>query len=80
MAKDSAAAEPVPGPAADVEAAPDGQAPARPEPEVIRPRPRRSQADGAERREARIPPPPDDPGVKQRDEDEEGMPGRFRLF
>jgi HemY protein len=58
----------------------DGQAPAQPEPEVIRPRPRRSAAEGREQREARIPPPPDDPGVKQSEADDEIAPGRFRLF
>jgi HemY protein len=58
----------------------DGQAPAKPEPEVIRPRPRRPAAEGRDQREVRIPPPPDDPGVKQSEADDEIAPGRFRLF
>jgi HemY protein len=46
----------------------------------IAPRPRRSSADGEGRREVRIPPPPDDPGVKPDEEEVETAPGRFRLF
>jgi HemY protein len=40
----------------------------------------RSSADREEEREARIPPPPDDPGVKDAEEEDGTAPGRFRLF
>jgi HemY protein len=43
-------------------------------------RPRRSSADREEKREVRIPPPPDDPGVKEAEEEDGTAPGRFRLF
>jgi hypothetical protein len=33
-----------------------------------------------EEREVRIPPPPDDPGVKEEPEESGAAPGRFRLF
>jgi HemY protein len=57
----------------------DGQAPAT-VPEAIRPRPRRGSAESGEQRAVRIPPPPDDPGVKQPEDDDTVAPGRFRLF
>jgi uncharacterized membrane-anchored protein len=43
-------------------------------------RPRRSFASREEEREVRIPPPPDDPGVKEAEEEDGTAPGRFRLF
>jgi HemY protein len=43
-------------------------------------RPRRSSADREGEREVRIPPPPDDPGVKEPEEEDGAAPGRFRLF
>jgi HemY protein len=43
-------------------------------------RPRRSSTDREGEREVRIPPPPDDPGVKEAEEEDETAPGRFRLF
>ncbi len=43
-------------------------------------RPRRASTDRPEEREARIPPPPDDPGVKETEEEDGAAPGRFRLF
>jgi HemY protein len=42
--------------------------------------PRRSPAAREEQREVRIPPPPDDPGVKDELEEDGAAPGRFRLF
>jgi HemY protein len=41
---------------------------------------RHSSADREEEREVRIPPPPDDPGVKEAEEEDGTAPGRFRLF
>jgi hypothetical protein len=43
-------------------------------------RPRHASTDRPEEREARIPPPPDDPGVKETEEEDGAAPGRFRLF
>jgi HemY protein len=41
---------------------------------------RPSPADSEKEREVRIPPPPDDPGVKEAEEEDGTAPGRFRLF